>query len=444
MQPRFSFATGGLAEAWTAGAYPWSEDDLGEFPFGHEDIEPYYRQVADRIGITGAQDDLERFLPWTADYLEPLELDAHSERLLSVYHRRRESLNRSLRFHLGRSRVAILSRDRQERKACSHLGRCLWGCPTDALYTPSLTIRECATHPEFTYCDGMFARFFDYDRAGRVTAVVAHALSTGREHRFEADIVVLAAGALCSSKIFLDSIFQKTGRVIELPGLMDNRQMHMPFLSPALIGGPISTASYQFHHLAFGLERERPEEYVHGQITTLKAASVHPIVQNLPVDLRTGLAVFRGIRAGLGIANINLHDARRTESYVTIHRTSSGPETELVVRYAPAPEDQTRRRLARREVKRALRRLGCIVPPGMTRVLPMGTSAHYAGTLPMTAEEVEYSCTSDCQVRGFPNLYVVDGTTFPFLPAKNLTFTLMANAVRVAERVLTAWSRSVS
>ena len=37
-----------------------------------------------------------------------------------------------------------------------------------------------------------------------------------------------------------------------------------------------------------------------------------------------------------------------------------------------------------------------------------------------------------CQSSDFPNLWVVDGATFPALPAKNLTFTLMANAVRVA------------
>jgi hypothetical protein len=30
-------------------------------------------------------------------------------------------------------------------------------------------------------------------------------------------------------------------------------------------------------------------------------------------------------------------------------------------------------------------------------------------------------------------LYFVDGTTFPALPAKNITFTLMANATRIAE-----------
>jgi choline dehydrogenase-like flavoprotein len=32
------------------------------------------------------------------------------------------------------------------------------------------------------------------------------------------------------------------------------------------------------------------------------------------------------------------------------------------------------------------------------------------------------------------NLVIADGASFPSLPAKNLTFSLMANAVRVAER----------
>ena len=34
-----------------------------------------------------------------------------------------------------------------------------------------------------------------------------------------------------------------------------------------------------------------------------------------------------------------------------------------------------------------------------------------------------------------PVALIVDGSIMPFLPAKNLTFTLMANAVRVAESI---------
>ncbi len=84
-------------------------------------------------------------------------------------------------------------------------------------------------------------------------------------------------------------------------------------------------------------------------------------------------------------------------------------------------------------MRRALGKLGCLVPPGMSHVRPMGSSVHYAGTLPMSRARGEHTVSETTQSHEVANLYVVDGATYPFLPAKNITFTLMANAVRVAE-----------
>ena len=80
-----------------------------------------------------------------------------------------------------------------------------------------------------------------------------------------------------------------------------------------------------------------------------------------------------------------------------------------------------------------LRRLGCAVVPGTEHVRPMGASVHYSGTLPMSDREEPLTTSRDGRSHDFENLYLVDGTTFPFLPAKNLTFTLMANAARIAD-----------
>ena len=146
--PLTSFAAGGLAEAWTGGSYPLTDAELRAFPFAYRDIEPYYAEVTRRIGISGAVDDMARFFPVHADMLPPLDLDEHSKVLLAAYARRKESLNRELRCYIGRSRSAVLSVDWNGRKRCSYSGRCLWGCPSDSLYTPSVTLRECRAFPE--------------------------------------------------------------------------------------------------------------------------------------------------------------------------------------------------------------------------------------------------------------------------------------------------------
>jgi choline dehydrogenase-like flavoprotein len=59
---------------------------------------------------------------------------------------------------------------------------------------------------------------------------------------------------------------------------------------------------------------------------------------------------------------------------------------------------------------------------------------HYAGLLPMTRTAEPLTTSPDGRSRDFENLYLVDGVTFPFLPAKNITFTLMANAVRIGKQ----------
>lgn len=433
-QPLFSFAQGGLAEVWTGGVYPLNERELEDFPFGYADIEPYYNEVARRIGITGVKDDLSRFFPFHDHLQEPLRLDQHSEQLLAAYEWNKEYFNSRIGCYMGRSRVAALSVDRGGRKACTYLGRCLAGCPTGALYTPSMTLQECLEHPNFTYLPGQFVSHLRFGADGRIAGAVAEPVAGGPAQEVTADQFILAAGTLCSSQIYLASILEHTGEIVELPGLMDNRQVLVPFVNLKMIGKRYNPDSYQYHQLALGIEGETPKSYVHGQITTLKTGLVHPIIHSLPLDLATSLSVFRNVRAALGVVNVNFPDRRRAENVVTLASAKRGGRPRLAIRYVPASTERDGLTRAVKAVRKALWKLGCVVPPGMTHVRPMGASVHYSGTLPMSRDGGSHTVSRHCRSHAIENLYVVDGTTFPFLPAKNLTFTLMANAVRVADQ----------
>ncbi len=430
--PMFSFAQGGLAQMWTGGCYPFNDAELTGYPFDYAALAPYYADVSANIGINGEADDLADFLPVHDGMQEPLRLDEHSALLLNRYAAKREYMQQKLGCHVGRARQSVLSRDQGDRKACRYSGRCIWGCPTDSIYTPSLTLDECMRSAHFTYHGGYYATHFSCGDDGRVHAVCAQPLDGGEAREFPVDTLVLACGALGTSKLYLESVYRQTGEVKVLRGLMDNRQLLVPFLNPGMIGRQYQADSYQYNQLAMGLTGESPADYVHCMVTTLKTAMLHPVIERFPLDLRTGIHMMRNIHAALGVVNVNFHDTRRDDCTVTLDVGEGADYPQLVLDYVPPANEQARIKHTVQRLKKVLRKLGCFVPPGMVHTRPMGASVHYAGTLPMSVEPRPMTVSAECRSHDFPNLYIADGATLPFLPAKNITFTLMANAARVA------------
>lgn len=429
--PLFSFAGGGLAEAWTAGCYPFNREESEAFPFPYESLVEHYEEVALRIGVTGADDDLAKFMPLHRHLMRPLPFDEHSELLMRTYGRRRDRINRATGVYFGRTRVATLSEAVGDRHACNTLGRCLWGCPNGSIYTPSQTLRQLHAHTSFRYLPGLEVQHFALSPEGRATSLVARHIGSGETSRLPVDQLVLAAGALPSAAIVLRSVAAATGEHVRLEGLMDNRQVLVPFLNFRMLGRTHSPRSYQYHLLGLGLDQPKKREYVHGQITTLKTALMHPIIQQLPFGLRTSMLIARRCHAALGVVNVNFHDDRRASN--TVELAGSATDARLSIRYAPADNEPERIGGAMKRLRRALLHLGCVVPPGMQHVRPMGASVHYAGLFPMSAApNGRWTTDPYGRMREFPNVSLVDGSTFPFLPAKNLTFTLMANASRIA------------
>ena len=68
----------------------------------------------------------------------------------------------------------------------------------------------------------------------------------------------------------------------------------------------------------------------------------------------------------------------------------------------------------------------------LSSILPQGSDIHYGGTLPIGLKDF-VNCSEECEIRGFPNLYVIDGSWMPRIPEKSHTFTIIANALRVAD-----------
>jgi choline dehydrogenase-like flavoprotein len=68
--------------------------------------------------------------------------------------------------------------------------------------------------------------------------------------------------------------------------------------------------------------------------------------------------------------------------------------------------------------------------------IPLGGTAHQCGTTVFGADPAASVLDLDCRTHDVENLYVVDGGFFPSSGAVNPALTIMANALRVGERIL--------
>jgi choline dehydrogenase-like flavoprotein len=85
---------------------------------------------------------------------------------------------------------------------------------------------------------------------------------------------------------------------------------------------------------------------------------------------------------------------------------------------------------------RAWRSMGAWMLPGSFTAGRPGADIHYAGTLPMARDPVRGQTSTEGAVHGLPGVFVVDGACLPALPEKSHTLTLMANADRIARRLV--------
>jgi hypothetical protein len=188
------------------------------------------------------------------------------------------------------------------------------------------------------------------------------------------------------------------------------------------------------HSLAQLTAIYRPPEagagIVQTQLYSYRSLLNFRLIKDAPLPHREAIRVFRELVPLLGILGINHEDRPSRSKSVVLRRAKAGGPSTLEINYVPSPEERAQQRRHQRKVVQAFARLHCVpifrIEPGS------GSSIHYAGTFGMSRAPAELTSDLEGRLRGTKDVYLADGSALPYLPAKGLTFTLMANARRIA------------
>jgi choline dehydrogenase-like flavoprotein len=422
-----SLSRGGLSNVWGSACYTWRADDYPHWPLDEAELAPHYAHAADLLGLVQHDDALAEAYPLIGAVSSAVERNPGSSpsHLIPHWASRRRELE-AQGFVAGRSRMATRAPG-ASGDACRRCGLCVYGCAWDSIYSTRRTLPELERRGLRYHADSFVERFRE-DAEGIVLR-----LRSGNERREERYAAVfLAAGTLSSLRIAADSQGEHDRRV----PMLDNDMMILPlFLTRAWVGGRFRSR-FTLGEAALSLEPGRiSERALHLQLYSFHEyflAELGPVLAELPRALqRLAWSALNNLMVGFA------YKAGSESRHITARVRPGDPIGTLEVEQQMHPDCLPSFARLHRHLLRTRRDLGFLPLSPLAKLTPLGFSGHIAGSLPMRRDPGPLETGLDGRLQGTRNVYVVDGAAFPDLPAQNLTYTIAANALRVADRFAT-------
>lgn len=179
---------------------PRSRDGLGvDWPITYDDLAPWYDKVERLIGVTGAAHGIEN----TPDspngiFLPPPPPRAHEIFLSRAFTK--------MGMRIAAMRAAILTKPLNGRAECLYATQCTRGCSSRSNFqSTTVLLPDARSSGNLTIGCNAVVHQIDLDKSGRAIGVSFFDRVTGESRSVRGKAIVLAAGALSSTRILLNS-----------------------------------------------------------------------------------------------------------------------------------------------------------------------------------------------------------------------------------------------
>jgi hypothetical protein len=427
--PVESLALGGLGAGWGLGCCVYSKEEMQKCKLDATKMESAYEEISARVGVSADSNDnaAEYTIGKIKNHLSPLKLD-ETKYLLDRFSKKTNKWNKRGLF-LGRPALALLSEDYQGRKATMYDDMHFYRDAGNSAYRPSITIDYLKTKPNFSYIKNQFVLSFVEE--DDFVKIETFDIEKKERREFYSKKLVLAAGALSTARIVLRS-FNSEKRL----SFLCNPYTYYPCLNPLMAGKRIMQNKTGLAQVSiFHDEGLNHTDIAMASIYSYRSLFLFRLMNDIPLNYRDGKDLMRFLLSGMLIMGVHHPDEFNSDRFMLrVQNKNSLTGDDIKMEFASKAETKSKIISREKIFTRLLRSLGAW---SLKRVEPaMGASIHYAGTLPYSKEEKGFTLSESGKLSCTKNVYVADSSGFNFLPAKGLTFSLMANAHVVAKNIL--------
>ena len=445
-RPGLHYYVGGNSKVYGAALFRLRERDFGPllhedgmspaWPLGYDVFEPYYTQAETLFEVHGkrGEDPTE---PWaSAPYAyPPVQHEPRIKQLSDIL--QREGLHP---FHLPLG----IKLDQNPDGSATTYSPCIrcdafdgFPCAINAKADAQVICVDPtrAAHPNFTLLTGAYVTRLETDATGRSVSRV-HVIRDNQFEQYSADIVVAACGALSSALLLLRS--QSDAHPNGLANGSDqvgrNYTRHNMSVVMALLKEPNHTVFQKT--LAFSdFYFDAPDwNYPLGLIQM--CATSHG--EQIRAEAVPGYLSWLPEMPFEKMAEHSIDFWLQSEDLPRPENRIRYDGDRVVLELTQNNQEAPRRLRAKLE--------GLLGPLGawphlierrlyLGQDIPIGGTAHQAGTCRFGTDPASSVLDLDCKAHELDNLYITDASFFPSIGAVNPTLTIIANALRVADRI---------
>src|SRR5215208_297237 len=447
LHPHTNYYVGGNTKFYGAALFRLRKEDFGEirhyggvspaWPISYDDLEPYYLQAEHLYHVHGERGEDPTDPPASGPYPHPAV--SHEPR---IQHLSDDFARHGLRpFHVPVG--VMLDEKNPAASKCIRCNTCdgfpcLVGAKSDA--------QVCAVDPALTYSNvtlltNAYVARLETDGTGReVTRVNVE--RNGAKEVYSADVVVVSAGAINSAALLLRSASERHPNGLANGSDVVGRHYmgHVNSVLMAISKQPnpsVFQKTLALNDFYFG---SKEWEFPMGHISFVGKLDATTLSAGAPAIAPGWTLELMGKHSlDFWLTSEDLPDP---DNRVTLDR-----EGKIVMTYTPNNGEGHKRLIAKLE-KLMNQQRSCPIHGRechqglfsrnlfVGQRIPLAGVAHQNGTVRFGDDPATSALDRNCKAHELDNLYVVDGSFFPSSGAVNPALTIVANALRVGDRLL--------
>ena len=439
LHPHTNYYVGGNTKFYGAALFRLRREDFGQlthhggvspaWPIRYDDLEPYYTEAEHLYQVHGARGE-DPTEPWaSAPYKYPAV--SHEPRMQQLSD---ELAGKGLRpFHTP---LGIMLDERQPSTSrCIRCNSCDgYACLVQAKSDAQVVCVDPAlAYPNVSLLTGAYVKRLETSPSGReVTRVVVS--RNGQEEQLSGDLVVVSCGAINSAALLLRSANDRHPRGLangsDVVGRHYMGHTNSVLLAISKIPNPtvfqktLAVNDYYFGSDDFAFPMGHIS-FVGKLDAVALSAGAPPLVPGITLDVMAKHSL------DFWLTSEDLPDPA--------NRVSLDKDGNIVMRYTPNNLEGHKRLVAKLED--LLQHLGAerhLLPRNLFvgQRIPLAGVAHQNGTVRFGDDPRTSALDANCKAHELDNLYVADASFFPSSGAVNPALTVMANALRVGDRIL--------